>query len=313
MYPYSWCSSMWHRRKGRWCQASGTRQATLWQPRAAGGPRVCPRVSPARSAEPAGVQVGAGSHVLAVGLAVESSAKALPFCALRGVEVHFHSVCFPVSVHRPPPPFRTGARISSPWAGGQSSKKSSGSGNWPRLCFCGKWPAFPAHQRQGVSSHPTPTQLRPPPSLLATVIPFSPDAALPPLITVTKKGCVPRMGVGGSSVPGPGLSPWGLGAWSFSGLPCQTAVSPLHCRAPGGGAGAGLSWSLLCPAAPGTVLNSVPFHGVGGLVGAEPGVGCPWSPAPEPMSDSRLTLAGPEQTPQASEFRGRGGQGHLTC
>ena len=30
------------------------------------------------------------------------------------------------------------------------------------------------------------------------------------------------------------------------------------------------------------------------------------------MSDSSLTLAGPEQTPQADEFGGRGRAGHLT-
>lgn len=245
-----WCSSMWHREKegqvvpGLRDWAGHTLAA---QDSTGGGPRVCHGRPLPDLQSPPGVQVGRQARP-GCGLAVGPRPRHCLSVQQGGVEVPSHRVCFPVSVHRPPPPFRErSARTSSPWAGGQG-KRAQAVVTGPPLCFCGKWPdSLPASDR-GVQPPPHPNPAQASTLTPCPVIPFSPDAALPPLITVTRNGCVPWDGGWGSSVPRAWAQPLGSAAWSFSGLPCQTAVSPLHCEPQEGGAGAGLSWSLLCPA-----------------------------------------------------------------
>lgn len=150
-----------------------------------------------------------------------------------GVEVPSHRVCFPVSVHRPPPPFRERSARISPWAGGQG-KRAQAVVTGPPLCFCGKWPDSLPTSDRGVQlpPHPNPAQastLTPCP-----VIPFSPDAALPPLITVTRKGCVPWDGGWGVLCP-PGLgSALGVCGVELLWAPLPNCCLPVTLRAPGG-------------------------------------------------------------------------------
>lgn len=82
-----------------------------------------------------------------------------------------------------------------------------------------------------------------------------PDTALPTLIAVTRKGCVPWDGGWGSSIPRAWAQPSGSAAWSLSRLPCRITVSPLQCEPQEGRAG--LSWSLPCPVAQSRCLATV--------------------------------------------------------
>lgn len=223
--------------KGRWCQASGTRQATLWQPRTGQeeGPESTAGV-PCQICRAAGVQVGRQARP-GCGLAVESSAKALPFCAARGcVRVHFHRVCFPVSVHRPPPPFRErSARISSPWAGGQGKRKLRQLCLAQPLLSVAWWPHSLARSGRGSKPPPQPSSGLHPHSLPCD--PLLLMLALTPLITVTRRA-VPWDGGWGVLCPRPEASPWGLRRGASLGSPAKL-LSPRYTASPRRGRGWG--------------------------------------------------------------------------
>ena len=159
------------------------------------------------------------------------------------------------------PPLREWSARTS-WAGGRGRRAQVVVTGLP-LCLCGRWPdSLPASDKacpgmgwklSGVQP-PTPPssglQLTPCP-----VTPFSPwGIGVLTLITVTRKSCVPWNGGWGSSAPRAWAQPSGSAAWSFSGLPCCTAVSPLHCEPQEGGAGS-------LPPTPGTRASlPAPLH-----------------------------------------------------
>ena len=174
-------------------------------------------------------------------------------------------MCFPVSVHRSSSPFRElSARTSSSSWGVGVVQESPGFGNLVclstfvagdlipcptsnKVCHRRRWrsqwcPASgPPAQASILSPFP------PSPSLSCNPLcswgSLLPDPALPTLITVTRKCCIPGVGARGGLLPaGPGLSPRGL---SVPRLPCLISVFPLDFEPQEGRAG--LSWPLLCP------------------------------------------------------------------
>ena len=261
-----WCSQHVALREGRAGgarpQGRGRPRPLAAQDRTGGGPRVCHACPPPEPRE--------------CGLAERLKWQACRGCALAvgprprhclsmqqgGVEVPSHRVCFPVSVHGSPPPVRERSARTF-WAGGRGRRAQVVVTGLP-LCLCGRWPdSLPASDEAcpgrgwKLSGVQPPT---PPSSGLhltpCPVTPFSPwGIGVLTLITVTRKSCVPWDGDWGSSAPQAWARPSGSAAWSFSGLPCCTAVSPLHCEPQEGGAR--LSWSLLCPAAQNLCLVSV--------------------------------------------------------
>lgn len=174
-------------------------------------------------------------------------------------------MCFPVSVHRSSPPFRElSARTSSSSWGVGVGQESPGFGNLVclstfvagdlipcptsnKVCHRRRWRVSVVCSLRPPSSGLHPLSFSSISSLscksLCSLGSLLPDPALPTLITVTRKCCIPRgVRLGGLLPAGPGLGPRGL---SFPRLPCPISVFPLDFEPQEGRAG--LSWPLLCP------------------------------------------------------------------